>query len=714
MAQTGFALEGPLPVGHPPVEPYLLYDSATDTLGIREPAGHSIPGRALVWSLAFSPDGRRLAIGQQGLDRQPSCLRLWDLAAKRNVLVQARPLAYRCVAFSPDGKRLAAGTFDCAVEMYRLSGDVAMLDRLWRDLSEPVNALAFLPGDRIAVGTWAGKIIYVRPTQQSQVIARYPGKIFALAASPDGSTLAVGGEKGVIQLYDVDTGQCRASLYGHDLAVESLDFSSDGKHLASASWDKTVRIWDVASGREEKRIAHSDHERLAVRFSPDGKTLACGDGPPAIRHTEPSPCSVQIWDWAQATLLHALSGHTNSIYALAFSPDGKTLASGSLDQSVKFWDVATGWLRETIVPGETATSAGTDTATGTVGPPAGSRPDPGFDLWARAPGDSAPRPEVALPHGEKVEARSAAYSPDGKTLVTAGSNGVLIRWEVEKLPAGARLLTSFSPANAIAFSPDGRMFATANLDHTVGLSSAEGGQLALLRGHDSGVRSVAFSPDGKRLASGSGDKTVKLWEVATKKLLSTTPAQSEPVNAVAFSPDGKLLAIGTGDWSSTRTGQVSLWDPKTGKGIFPVLETRRDVKALAFSPDSKRLACASGSEEGAVAVLSLSVGDSESTVGPLERLDCPTGATTVAFSPDGTILAAGQTNGKLRLWDAASLAPLVSHPVPVHGDMIFDLAFAPDGKHVATASKDGMVKIWSLESLLQARSNSDHKEAERR
>jgi hypothetical protein len=313
---------------------------------------HPTRNRALVWSLAYSPDGRRLAIGQQGIDGRASVLRVWDLAEKTDVIWMARPSAYRCVAFSPDGKKLATGTFDCAVEMYQMRGYLAMLDGFWRDLGEPINALAFLPDGQLVGGDWAGKLLFFR-TPQTESIQLDCGKIFTIAVSPDGSSVAVAGASSDIHLYEIASGRKLATLKGHHNSVESLDFSPDGKHLASASWDKTFRVWAIPSGREEKRFAHSVHERLAVRFSPDGKLLACADGEHEKRHFEPiRDVSVQIWDWAEGTLRHSLMGHTNCVYTLAFSPDGKTLASGSMDQTVKLWDTATGNLRETIVPGE--------------------------------------------------------------------------------------------------------------------------------------------------------------------------------------------------------------------------------------------------------------------------------------------------------------------------------------------------------------------------
>ncbi|MBN4005082.1 NB-ARC domain-containing protein [Nostoc sp. LPT] len=361
----------------------------------------------------------------------------------------------------------------------------------------------------------------------------------------------------------------------------------------------------------------------SVAFSPNGKLLATGD----------ADGKTYLWQVDDGKLLFTCIGHSSWVKSVAFSPDGQTLASGSDDQTVKLWDVRDGKCLKTLN---------------------------GHSNWVR----------------------SVAFSPDGQTLASGSEDQTVKLWNVH---TGKCLITLQGNTNrimSVAFSPDGQTLASGSEKQTVKLWNVRNGKcLKILQGHSSWVRSVAFSPNGEILATGSDDQTVKLWDLRDGKCLKTLQGHTNRVWSVAFSPDGQTLASGGDDQS------VKLWDLRDGKSLKTFQGHTNRVRSVAFSPDGQTLA--SGSENQTVKLWNVQDGKSLTTLqGHSNRVR------SVAFSPDGQILASGSEKQTVKLSDVRNDKFLKI--LEGHNSWVRSIAFSPDGEILASGSEKQTIKLWDV------------------
>jgi WD40 repeat protein len=439
----------------------------------------------------------------------------------------------------------------------------------------------------------------------------------------------------------------------------------------------------------------------AVAFAPDGRTLA----------TVSDDQTVRLWDLSNGDrprqLGPALTGHTGSVYGVAFAPDGRTLATASDDQTVRLWDLShrdgTRQLGQPLT-GHTGEVRGVAFA-----PDGRTLATASFDqtvrLWDLSDRDR-PRQLGQPLTGHTGSVYGVAFAPDGRTLATASTDQTAILWDLSDRDRprqlGQPLTGHTGSVYGVAFAPDGRTVATVSDDQTAilwGLSNRDRPRPLgpPLTGHTGSVLGVAFARDGRTLATTSADKTIRLWDLSDRdrprQLGQSLTGHANAVYGVAFAPDGRTLATVSDDQT------VRLWDLSDRdrpRPLGPPLTGHtREVRGVAFAPDGRTLATASPDQT--IRLWDLSDRDRPRPLGPPL-----TGHTRevrgVAFAPDGRTLASTSTDKTIRLWDLSDrdrprpLGPaLTGHTGAVRG-----VAFASDGRTLATASDDRTVRLWDL------------------
>ena len=533
------------------------------------------------------------------------------------------------------------------------------------------RAVAFSPdGKRLAIATGAGIWFYDAQTyREMTLLTGHTGVVRAVAFSPDGKTIASGARDATVKLWNVETGENIATFVRNGIGVESVAFSPNGEMLVAGTEGGPIKVWDVENGQNLATFKGEASRVFSVAFSPDGKMLASGG----------SDNRIQLWDIETKQNVATLTGHERVIFSVAFSPDGRILASGSVDDT-KLWHVETGQNIYTFKHrGQVFSVAFSPDGKVLAG---GAYLD--IKLWNIETGK-----EVRLKGGTIARSGSIAFSPDGATLASAsadrfgGTPGTVTLWDIETGEDLATLHGHTERIPAVAFSPDGKTLASGSRDGTVKLWNVKTGEnIHTYRG---GGYAVAFSPDGKTLAARSWNN-IKLWDVARRKNISTILIGREPLSmstALAFSPDSQILAWGTRD-------QVKLRKHAT-KSLFGFMRNTitlkghaDEVRSVAFSPDGKVLA--SSVRAGTVKLWDTETG---ANIATLEGAGGP-----VVFSPDGRMLASCGNVQEIKLWDLETQTTIMT--LRGKAGAIFDLTFSPDGTTLVSGNGDRTIKFWDV------------------
>jgi WD40 repeat protein/serine/threonine protein kinase len=596
---------------------------------------------SFICGLAFSPDGR--ALSSSGDDCR---IRIWDTGSWLETLsfeVAARPGAHE-LAFSPDGLRLSAVVSDHTARVWDVPAGHEVFCRKFP--FDTANGFAFGDGgqrlagrvDKGTVKVWAvstGKEIF-----SFQVDADLDT---ILVFTPDGRRLAcVTGRPGEIPqrrakqrlvVYDLRT---HKEILASNTGLRPLAFSPNGQRLASGDvTSELVDVWNVATGHLSFSLRGHTMPVTCMAFCPDGRYLASGG----------NDCTIRVWDLETAHEVRAFKGHMSSVTHLAYSPNGKYLASGSDDQTVKIWDANSEQEYRKL-------QGHTKAAWCLAFSPDGERLASGSDdhtirIWNPLSGKN-----LFTLEGHNADVSGVAFSPDGKCLASSSNDGTAKLWDVTSRKVLFTMTGHVGRVSGVAFSSDGQLLATSGQDKTIRIWDAGNGELIkTLSGHTGVVQCVVFSPDCKFMATASDDHTVKLWDAATGQELRTFLGHEHWVYTVAFSADGKLLASGD------HVGVVRVWDVAQGRELYSLRAhlARSWVYSVAFHPKEKRLASIGGDRTVVIWDLGTQL--------EVLRLKGQTAVGhSVAFSPNGDLLASGISDGNVLVWDATPTPPYGSGP----------------------------------------------------
>jgi WD40 repeat protein len=615
-------------------------------------AGHT----DVVYGGLFSPDETRLATSDiNGVSK------VWDAATGHELFT----LPGGDAAFSLDdgGKRLvtvSAGQVTTITTWEVASGRAISTVPVQVDteekgflLSPDWTRLTVSDPDG-TISVWDATTSAAQPKPLFQLIG-HTDEIRDMAFSPDGTRWATASNDGTARIWEASTGKLLFTSTGYTHEIHGVTFSPDGHYLATFG-DGIVKIWDIATGEEQFNFIAGGSGDIA--FSPDGLHIATSQDTTvnvrdltAVFQGKLLPAlKTDVTDAIENQTLW-LEGHTGYVLNVVFNSDGTRLISMGFDGTARVWDISPAGAKEWLT---LAGHTGNWTLDDVEFSPDGTRlVTANFDLTARV-WDAITGQELLTLAGHSDGLYEATFSPDGTRLATASADHTAKIWDAF---TGRNLLTLAGHTdlvNDVTFSPDGERLATAGEDHTAKIwDTRTGRELLTLTAHSDFIESVAYSPDGAYLATGSGDNTAKIWDARTGQEIFTLTGHTDTINDVAFNPDGTHLATASFD------GSVKIWQTATGQELFTLTRDQYPIKEVAFSSDGTRLAAASiGSRVIVWDILSaLETG----TARGQELLTLPSGGYTVAFSPDGRLLATGNdtdTTARVYILPIDELLPL--------------------------------------------------------
>lgn len=650
--------------------------------------------------IELSPDGTRAITAT----REPVEVKLWDAVSGEELatISDHTESAFNC-DWSPDGTQFATASWDKTVRLYDVSPlkHVHTFRYLAPGEGEPCDnlAVAYSPDGRWAAVGDANHGVRIRHAADGRVrhvLSDHTDVITSVTFSPDSRLLASSSADGTVRIGCVICGETHYQLNGHDGAVNSVVFAPNGCTLYSAGEDGTVRQWQlpaavncppvlVATGRKH------DGPVRSLAISGDGSLLISGGADRSCR----------LWNASDLTERSTLNGHTTPVSSVVVTPDGHFCASGSEDGTVRVWDTKSGETVRTLKDSDQPITCLALSASGETLASAG--PSRQILLWKLATGEMLDR--LSGRHAGTIT--SVAFSPDNRHLISSARDSTVKLWTARRVPkqtsaAGRLPVTAGRVCLTSRVINEGKHLVTFGYDRRVRTWNLQTAELEkeLLPKLAGPIVTADVSPDGRRTAISIRDKGVGVFNHDTGEVKPQIDIRLE-VRGVSFSPDGTRLAVAGAD------RMLRVFITESGDEVFQA-RAAAEINAVAWSPDGRLIAGATGNRQGrSYGRLYVWSSENGEPVGDTGGVFGSGKGLTVAFSPDGKLIAMGQTDRRVTVFQSDGLVPhgvvRLGSPLPPSA-----VRFLPDSRRLAVGTHLGEVSIWDVNNQQEVRRFSGH------
>ncbi len=606
-----------------------------------------------VRSVCFSPDGKYLLTtgNEKGA-------RLWYPATGEEIAEIQEEKGFRSASFGPAGKSIVLVSFSGTVRLCDTSSGRTIKDV--NDPNAPAMSAAFA-SDGVVVASAAGSVGRVWQMNSRKTLCELRGhqdRISSAVLSPDAAWVFTQGKDNTARLWETETGRNVSTWNSQDNQGWGGVFSPDGTLLVHGAPDYTAVIRNVATGKMISELRGHNGGIKHYEFSRDNKFVVTASFDGAAR----------VWEVATGRLVVEVRGFRGLVAYASFSPDGKFVVTSDSDNAARIWQLATGDAIAVLRAPDTFNSAifSPDGASVVSGGGKGAR------VWR------VPRRLELRGHTDILW--HVAWSPDGRSIVTAARDTVPRVWDAA---TGKQLSELHGHTGAVwgaVFSPDGKRILTASGDHTARVWNASTGEcLHVLAGHTDEVGSAAFSPDGLLAVTTSRDKTARVWNATSGACIHELRGHTDGVLFAAFSPDGKLIATAGLDPTAR------LWDAATGKPVAELKGHAKGINGIAFSPNGKLLVTAS--EDQTARVWDISSAQATAVLRGYND-----GVASAVFSPDSRLVLTASHYSNPLIFDAERGQELIA--LRGHSGELTSATFSHDGRFVLTSADDQKAIVW--------------------